>query len=382
MSSFTFPITFGALAAGSQPLSDFDSNFTVSGNTGTVACSVAGTNTLTLTALTGYPTLTALGNYQRVSFIAGATSTSLTTIGSFAGVGQLKAYQNDGVTQIGSGSIVLGYYYEFVYNSALNSSAGGWQLVYNPAAPAAATAPTQGAFVQLSGLWVSNSTARWAANQIIVQNSSNVAVLLTSYSKTVNTATSGAGGVDTGVIAPSTWYYVYAIYNASGPTTSIVISTAFTAPTLPVGYTYYARIGTVRTDGSSNLVGFIQYGRSTQYVVGSNLSALPQMASGTTVGSVTAPTWVSVTVSNYAPATASRIRGFLVSNDAVVMAAPNNNYGAAASTTNPPPFVPTTGNAQGVFPFDFILESSAIYWAANAGNSTNILGAFGYEDNL
>lgn len=383
MSSFTFPITFGNLAAGSQPLSDFDQNFTSSGNTGTIACSATGTNVVTLSSLSGYPTLTALGNYQRVGFLAANTTTSLTTIGGLGGAGQLNAYANDGATQIGSGGMVANHYYEYVYNSALNSSSGGWQQIFSASTPATATSPVQGSFKNLKGVWASNTTATWTADQVVVQTSGNAAALLTAFSQSINIATSGAGGVDTGSIAASTWYYIYAIYNPSGPTTNILMSASATSPTLPVGYTYFARIGTARTDGSMNLMGFTQLGRNTQYLVGSNLSALPQMATGGTIGSVSAPTWVSVGVTSYVPSTAARIRGFIAYNDAVVMAAPNNSYGAFSSTANPPPFVPTTSNVgQAVSPFDFILEGSAVFWAANSGNSTNVLGIFGYEDNL
>jgi hypothetical protein len=34
-----------------------------------------------------------------------------------------------------------------------------------------------------------------------------------AVSLTLNTATSGANGIDTGSVAASTWYFVYAIYN-------------------------------------------------------------------------------------------------------------------------------------------------------------------------
>lgn len=65
---------------------------------------------------------------------------------------------------------------------------------------------------------------------------------------TCNTAVSGAGGIDTGSVAASTLYYVYAVYNST--VLSLVASTSATAP---VGFNSYRKIGAFYTDGSSNV---------------------------------------------------------------------------------------------------------------------------------
>lgn len=61
--------------------------------------------------------------------------------------------------------------------------------------------------------------------------------------------------------APNTWYGIYLI----GDTTSanpvaLMLSTRTTALQLPTGYNVAARIGSVRNDGSSNIISFRQHG--------------------------------------------------------------------------------------------------------------------------
>lgn len=128
MTNYSMPVVMGQLAAGNQALSQLDTDYDSVARMGTYMCSSTGTNAYTLTGLTGYPTMTAYGNNQKIGFIANATSTTLVTI-AVSPLGTLKAYQNNGSTQITTGGIVAGSYYEFAYNSTLNSSAGGWQKV-------------------------------------------------------------------------------------------------------------------------------------------------------------------------------------------------------------------------------------------------------------
>lgn len=128
MTNFSMPVVMGQLAAGNQALSQLDTDYDAVARMGTYMCSATGTNTVTLTALTGYPAMTAYGNIQKIGFIASATSTSLVQI-VVSPLATLNAYQNNGSTQITTGNIVAGSYYEFAYNSTLNSSAGGWQQI-------------------------------------------------------------------------------------------------------------------------------------------------------------------------------------------------------------------------------------------------------------
>jgi hypothetical protein len=123
-----FPTTFATLAGGNQPLSLLDTMFGVVGNMAQVMCTATGTNTIALTPITNMPTQGAYQNYQEYGFVAAATSTSSVTI-NVSGVGALPLYLNDGATQASTNSLLINAYYLIIYNSALNSGGGGFQLV-------------------------------------------------------------------------------------------------------------------------------------------------------------------------------------------------------------------------------------------------------------
>lgn len=127
---FQGPVVYGSLSPGGQPLSDFDVSFDSTYRMGTLGCTVTGLNTLTIASLPNYPTMTGYGGLSKIGFIANSTSTSLVSIG-YNPLSSLNAYQNDGVTSLGSGDIVVGAYYEFAFNPTLNSNAGGWQSISN-----------------------------------------------------------------------------------------------------------------------------------------------------------------------------------------------------------------------------------------------------------
>lgn len=61
------------------------------------------------------------------------------------------------------------------------------------------------------------------------------------------------GGLDTGMVANSTTYAVWAIYDPTNDVADVLYSTSFTTPTMPTNYTKKALIGFVVTDGSANM---------------------------------------------------------------------------------------------------------------------------------
>lgn len=93
-----------------------------------VPCTATGKNLIVLT-----PTLTAEGaklyaNYMVFAAVAAQTSdgavTGYVTNGTTP-LATLKIYKTNGAAQAGAGDIVAGSLYLFVYNSALDSAAGG-----------------------------------------------------------------------------------------------------------------------------------------------------------------------------------------------------------------------------------------------------------------
>jgi hypothetical protein len=61
------------------------------------------------------------------------------------------------------------------------------------------------------------------------------------------------GGLDTGTVANSIPYYIFAIYNPSTLVSDILFSASKTSPTLPSGFTKKEYKGACHTDGSANI---------------------------------------------------------------------------------------------------------------------------------
>lgn len=95
------------------------------------------------------------------------------------------------------------------------------------------------------------------------RNSTNINDIIMSTGVTINTALTGAGGLDQGTIANSTLYNVFAIGDSTGySTTSALISTA-SSPLMPYGYDMFRLIGHVKTDGSALILAFRQTGNDS-----------------------------------------------------------------------------------------------------------------------
>lgn len=102
----------------------------------------------------------------------------------------------------------------------------------------------------------------------VCTNSTNAVLMaLSAINKTTSawTVGSGNGGIDTGSIAASTWYYFYVIRRTDTGAVDVVFSLSSSAPALPANYTQYRYIGMAYTDGSSHWTQFVQTGREFWY---------------------------------------------------------------------------------------------------------------------
>ncbi len=125
----TFPTIFANLPTGSSNLNIFDTMFNVVGGMGCIFCTASGANTITLTLNTNMPNVTAYANYQKFGFVAAADNTGAVTL-NVNGIGALQAFGPGGTNQLSYPQVLtVGTYYEFIYNSALNSGAGGFEIV-------------------------------------------------------------------------------------------------------------------------------------------------------------------------------------------------------------------------------------------------------------
>jgi len=190
---------------------------------------------------------------------------------------------------------------------------------------------------------------------------SNVAV---TADGTVQNAANGTDGFY--AIGTNAWYSVWVIGNNTTNAVAALLSTLATSPNLPSGYTHFARVGWMRTDGSSHFLKTLQYGRTARYVAA---SSLPNMASGS--GTTT------VSVTNFVPPTAAKI--------AVVLRASSATSGSisVAPNSSVTPFIQQAINANGGNDVigELTLEGSSVYYVSSGGASTK-LDAYGWEDNL
>lgn len=122
----------------------------------------------------------------------------------------------------------------------------------------------------LSGLALSrnsgtpNTKIDVAAGQ--ATDDTNFFMLNRSATVTIDTAGTGANGLDTGTLALSTLYHAFLIGKLDG-TTAGLLSTSFSSPTMPTGYIFKRRIGSVRTDASTHFLDFLQNGKRFRLLV-------------------------------------------------------------------------------------------------------------------
>lgn len=152
-----------------------------------------------------------------------------------------------------------------------------------------------------------SSSATFSADQIVIGTALNgLEYLLSSYSKTINLATTGAGGMDTGSAPASGFVALYAIYNPTTQTASILATNATStlAPTIygganmPAGYTASALISVWPTNSSG------------QFIIASQIDRVVHFYSASVVSTTTpAAVYSSVNVSAVIPKNARYISG-------------------------------------------------------------------------
>lgn len=234
-----------------------------------------------------------------------------------------------------------------------NASTSSW----NPIGSAVG-APYRG----LNASYTSNTVISINCAEAITYDSNNATHIIRSATLSINCATTGANGLDTGSLAANTWYYGYIIYNRTTGTIAGLASNSTGTPTLPGGYTFATKACTAfRTNASAQIIGFKQIMTNWQWVVGQNLPNAQLLASGP-AGNTGTPTWVAVSVSNFVPtAVASSIKVYLMQITNLAIIAPNNSYTGNQTLKGP---VLVTPGSSSIFA-ELTLETSNIYYAAD-----------------
>ena len=116
-----------------------------------------------------------------------------------------------------------------------------------------ATTTTQGVSflnkkIELS--WASITSLNYSAGVMNFDDETGQALLIAS---TINFATNGLNGLDTGVLSANSSYYIFAIYNPTTKISGMIASASKTLPTLPSGFTKKEYRGACMTNGSSQI---------------------------------------------------------------------------------------------------------------------------------
>jgi hypothetical protein len=88
-------------------------------------------------------------------------------------------------------------------------------------------------------------------------------ILSATLTKALNAAWAvgtNQGGLDTGTKANSTWYHVFLIQRSDTGVVDGLFSTSLASPVMPTSYDRKRRVGSIRTDGSGNILAFVQNG--------------------------------------------------------------------------------------------------------------------------
>jgi hypothetical protein len=118
-------------------------------------------------------------------------------------------------------------------------------------------------YIAGANLSTAGASTTFSVGAGVAADSTNVNLMLlsSSLSKTTSAWAVGnaSGSLDTGSIAASTWYHVYLIRRLDTGVVDVLISLNATTPTLlPTNYSVYRRIGSMKTNASSQWTKFVQ----------------------------------------------------------------------------------------------------------------------------
>jgi hypothetical protein len=228
----------------------------------------------------------------------------------------------------------------------------------------------------------SSGTVTITADEVTVSDLNGNQTRLSSVSVAALLGAVGViNGTDGSTQTAGSFYTVWVGYNPTTAAVGALISaepaspiTALLGPASPIsGYTQYAcvSINKIKALTPSYWQPAVQRGNRITWTVGSYLTGLPLIVSGS-VGSYATPTWVAQTVVGngaHFPYHAAAGTFLHASGGGTLhsILAPNAFYGAFLSTANPPvQFCTVSGQGGEAWaPFDLNLEALTVQWASD-----------------
>lgn len=213
------------------------------------------------------------------------------------------------------------------------------------------------------------------------QDSTGVQLMtLTAIAKTTAAWLLGtaAGGLDTGAIAVNSWYHFYVIRRPDTGVVDVVFSLSATAPTLPAAFTQFRRIGSGRTNPSSQWTKFSQNGDEFLWDVASadvvGFTGSTSIQPATLLVPLGVKTNAIITAAGLIGGAGTNARGYVFSPDinlAIALASLSNmNFGG-------------TGAANTQFWSQLTIRAntaSQVYFSIDAANGSVYINTHGYID--
>jgi hypothetical protein len=210
---------------------------------------------------------------------------------------------NTNTTQLATTAFVLGQASGVVPNPDSGAGAVGTSNAYARAdhvhpAPSGGGAAVVRSY--LAGLTLSTAGASTAFNVaagIAADRTNTIMMPLPALSKNTGSWAAGnnTGALDVGTIAASTWYHAFVIGNPAGTIFDVLISLSPTAPTMPSGFTYLRRIGSLLTNASSQWWKFFQDGDYFNWdLAATDVNSLQNPGTTAVLRTLTVPTGVRV----------------------------------------------------------------------------------------
>lgn len=185
---------------------------------------------------------------------------------------------------------------------------------------------------------------------------------------------SGVGGLDTGVEASSTWYYVYIIGDTGLiNSTDVILSASPVAPLLPITHDTYRRVGQVYNDSSSDFTPYAVMGQGgyREYLWADAMAGRAILSGG----SATTPTAIAPTA--VWPALAStRIVKLRVRTNGTSGVDLSDAIGGTPIIAT----IPASTEVEITFPLE--IGTGTLYYTNLVGGGSTDIFAIGYIDDL
>lgn len=222
-----------------------------------------------------------------------------------------------------------------------------------------------------------SATATFNADELIVETSAGIQYRINSFSKSVNLATTGAGGMDTGTAPASGFVGLYAIYNPTTGASALLavngatlLSEVYSGANMPAGYTASALMTVVPVSSSQFKICVVQ---------GRNVYIQPS----TMISTTSTVTSSQVSITGAAPLNASVLDG-LISLSSTAAGTTSVTLSPTNSLVGPRQFAAySQANTGALCPFSsIVIATKGVLFLstsnATSGTATYIVTCTGY----